>query len=218
MRSRSEEGSRNDVGPETIARILGKEGASSPGMFSPTDLPHKIMDELFLRVLDDTDNAAAVLQYRHLRFGRHRPPHFDDQMKFLLREAPSVVSPRNWVDARETISTEAERSCWARVTASLRAGENSELRKGPCGAFCSRTSRTATEIVDSSGRREVGGGGKKLQLCRLAVDNDSQFLRTRAERLQMRCRVPSFGDHSRITRTFTRFPGTFNPWKSPFRR
>src|SRR4029077_10048779 len=75
---------------ETIAES-SMEKTALPAMFQPNGPAYKIMDELFLRVLDDTDNAAA--KYFNIPPSAPADParHLDDQMKFLLREAPSVA-------------------------------------------------------------------------------------------------------------------------------
>ncbi len=147
------------------------EKTALPAMFQPNGPAYKIMDELFLRVLDDTDNAAA----KYFNIATSAPSdaarHFDDQMKFLLREAPSVAV-KKWVVLRQY--QPKLKKLFAEMTASLAPAELQKMRERASGIllqgqpglprnrqalrtarvagwqFCARAARSAT---NSPGKR-----------------------------------------------------------------
>ncbi len=134
---------------ETIAGS-SMEKTALPEMFQPNGPAYKIMDELFLRVLDDTDNAAAKYFNIATSASADTARHFDDQMKFLLREAPSVAVKR-WVVLRQY--QPKLKKLLAEMTASLPPAELQKMRKG-LTAFCSKDNPDCPEIFKLFGRPE----------------------------------------------------------------
>jgi hypothetical protein len=120
-----------------------QEKAALPVMFQPSGPAYKLIDELFLRVLDDTDNAAAKYFNIAVTASGDASHHMDDQMKFLLREAPSVAV-KKWFVLRQY--QPKLKKLLAEMAASLPPAELQKMRKG-LGAFCSKDNPDCPEIV-----------------------------------------------------------------------
>jgi hypothetical protein len=134
---------------DTIAGS-SQEKAALPAMFRPNGPAYKFMDELFLRVLDDTENAAAKY-FNIAAYASGDASHYtDDQIKFLLRESPAVAVKR-WMVLRQYQAK--LKKLLAEMTASLPPAELQKMRKG-LAAFCSKDNPDCPEIVKLFGRPE----------------------------------------------------------------
>jgi hypothetical protein len=123
---------------------------SGAGLFLPEGPAYKLIDELFLLVLDDRESAAAkyfnIAAYASADGARH----MDDQIKILLREAPSVVV-KKWVILRQY--QPKLKKLLAEMTASLPKAELQKMRQG-LGAFCSKDNPDCPEISKLFGKPE----------------------------------------------------------------
>ena len=117
-------------------------------LFQPGGPAYKLIDELFLLVLDDRESAAA----KYFNFAANAPVegsrHVDDQIKMLLRESPSVVV-KKWVVLRQY--QPKLKKVLADMTASLPKAELQKMRQG-LNAFCSKDNPDCPEIVKLFGR------------------------------------------------------------------
>jgi hypothetical protein len=130
--------------------VGGNLQAGSAPIFLPDGPAYKLIDELFLLVLDDKDTAAGkYLALASLASG-NAARHVDEQLKLLLRESPSVVVKR-WMVFRQY--QPKLRKVLADMTASLTAAEMQKMRKG-LGAFCSKENPDCPEIIRLFGKLE----------------------------------------------------------------
>lgn len=130
--------------------IAGGPQDGSASIFLPNGPAYKLVDELFLLVLDDKETAAAkYLGVATLATG-DAARHVDEQLKLLLRESPSVVVKR-WMVFRQY--QPKLKKLWADMTASMPAAEMQKTRKG-LGAFCSKDNPDCPEIVRLFGKLE----------------------------------------------------------------
>jgi hypothetical protein len=130
--------------------IAGGPQDGSISMFLPQGPAYKLVDELFLLVLDDKDNAALKYMGIATPATGDAGRHVDEQLKLLLRESPSVVVKR-WVVFRQ-YQTKLKKVL-AEMTAELPAPEMQKMRKG-FGAFCSKDNPDCPEIVRLLGKLE----------------------------------------------------------------
>jgi hypothetical protein len=117
-------------------------------LFQPGGPAYKLIDELFLLVLDDRESAAA----KYFNIAENAPVegsrHVNDQIKMLLRESPSVVV-KKWVVLRQY--QPKLKKVLADMTASLPKAELQKMRQG-LNAFCSKDNPDCPEIVKLFGR------------------------------------------------------------------
>jgi hypothetical protein len=140
-------------GAETIwdlAEIAGPAGAQSASIFLPRGPAYKLLDELFLLVLDDRDTAAAKYFNIAAFATGEGARHIDEQMKLLLREAPAVVV-KKWMVLRQY--QPRLKKLLADMSASLPPAEMQKMRKG-LAAFCSNDNPDCPEIVKLFGKAE----------------------------------------------------------------
>jgi len=110
----------------------------------------RLVDELFLLVLDDRESAAAkyfnIAAYATGEGARHT----EGQIKLLLRESPAVVV-KKWMVLRQY--QPMLKRLMAEMSASLPAAEMQKMRKG-LAAFCSKDNPDCPEIFKVFGRAE----------------------------------------------------------------
>ena len=105
---------------------------------------YKLIDELFLLVLDDRENAAG----RYLNIASMAVDeggrHVDDQIRILMQEAPAVVV-KNWPVLRQY------QPKFKQVLSGMPPAELLKLRKG-IAAFCPKDNLDCPEIQKVFGR------------------------------------------------------------------
>jgi hypothetical protein len=128
----------------------GLDAGRYPAMFQPDGPGYKILDELFVLVLDDQDTAAA--KYSHIAGSASGTAgkHVDAQFKILVREAPAVVV-KQWASLRQHQAR--MKKVLAELATELPAGDLKKLRKGISG-FCTPDNLDCPEIVKLFGRAE----------------------------------------------------------------
>lgn len=133
-----------------IDAIAGGRREDAASIFLPGGPAYKLIDELFLLVLDDQETAAAkYMSFAALASG-DASRHMDEQMKMLLRESPAVIVKR-WMVFRQY--QPKLKKLLAEMSASLPQVEMQRLRKG-LGAFCSRDNPDCPEIARLFGKPE----------------------------------------------------------------
>jgi hypothetical protein len=130
--------------------IAGGPQDGSAGFFLPNGPAYKLVDELFLLVLDDKETAAAKYMGIAALATGEAQQHVDEQMKLLLRESPAVVVKR-WVVFRQYQAK--LKKVTADLTATLPAAEMQKVRKN-IGAFCSKDNLDCPEIGRLLGKLE----------------------------------------------------------------
>jgi len=130
--------------------IAGGPQDGSTSIFLPRGPAYKLVDELFLLVLDDKDTAALKYMGIATAATGEAGQHVDEQLKLLLRESPAVVVKR-WVVFRQYQSK--LKKLLADMTAEMPATEMQKMRKG-LGAFCSKDNPDCPEIVRLLGKLE----------------------------------------------------------------
>jgi hypothetical protein len=119
-------------------------------IFLPNGPAYKLVDELFLLVLDDKETAAAkYLNVAALATG-DAERHIDEQIKLLMRESPAVIVKR-WMLFRQ-YQPKLKRVL-ADMMANLSAAEVQKMRKG-FGAFCTKDNPDCPEIARLVGKFE----------------------------------------------------------------
>jgi hypothetical protein len=134
---------------EAIAEA-GAKRDRAPAIFLPKGPAYKIVDELFVLVLDDRDTAAA--KYFHIAGAASGSGarYADSQIKILLREAPAVVV-KQWEFLRQY--QPKVKKLLAELAAELPAAEMKKLRQGIAG-FCTKDNLDCPEILKVFGRPE----------------------------------------------------------------
>ena len=119
-----------------------------PSLFLPDGPAYKLVDELFVLVLDDKDTAAA--KYFHIVGSATGPAarHMDAQIKILLRESPAVVV-KQWAVLRQHQAK--LKKLLSELASELPAAEMKKLRQGIVG-FCSKDNLDCPEILKTFGR------------------------------------------------------------------
>jgi hypothetical protein len=130
--------------------IGGGPQDGSTGFFLPGGPAYKLLDELFLLVLDDKETAAAKYMGIATLAPGEAQQHVDEQLKLLLRESPAVVVKR-WVIFRQYQAK--LKKVVADLTANLPAAEMQRVRKN-IGAFCSKDNQDCPEIGRLLGKLE----------------------------------------------------------------
>jgi hypothetical protein len=130
----------------------GKRGAEMVWDLAEISGPSatKLIDELFLLVLDDRETAAAKYFNLAASATGAGAPHVDEQVKLLLRESPAVVVKR-WMVLRQY--QPMLKKLIADMSASLPPAEMQRLRKG-LAVFCAKDNPDCPEIVKVFGRLE----------------------------------------------------------------
>jgi hypothetical protein len=130
---------------------VGSPGAArdqQPAIFQPDGPAYKIVDELFVLVLDDRDTAAT--KYFHIVSAAMGAgaTHVDGQIKILLREAPAVVV-KQWVVLRQ--HQPRLKKLLSELSAELGPADMKTLRQGIAN-FCSTDNLDCPEILKTFGR------------------------------------------------------------------
>ena len=128
----------------------GPDEPRVPALFLPGGPAYKLVDELFVLVLDDKENAAA--KYFNLWPGASDAGtrHMDEQVKLLVRESPALVVKQWGVlwhyqpKLRNLASNMAE---------ALSRPELQSMRQG-LAAFCAKDNPDCPEIQKIFGRPE----------------------------------------------------------------
>jgi hypothetical protein len=115
-----------------------------PAIFQPDGPAYKMVDELFVLVLDDRDTAAT--KYFHIVSAATGADasHVDGQIKILLREAPAVVV-KQWAVLRQ------HQPRLKKLLSELGPAEMKTLRHGIAN-FCSVDNLDCPEIFKTFGR------------------------------------------------------------------
>jgi hypothetical protein len=132
---------------QTIA-VSSSPGNRYPALFSPDGPAYKIVDELFVLVLDDMETAAA--KYFHIAGSAVGPDgrHVEAQIKILLRESPAVVV-KHWEVLRQ--HQPMLKKLLSQLSAELPGAEMTKLRQGIAG-FCAPDNLDCPEILKVFGR------------------------------------------------------------------
>lgn len=122
---------------------VGPKMVPAAAMFLPNGPAFKLIDELFLLVLDGREAAAA--KYFNLWVYSSGPgsQHMDEQIKILLRESPSVVVKR-WAVLRQ--HQPRLKKLLSEMSATLPDAELRKMRRGMAG-FCSKDNLDCPEIL-----------------------------------------------------------------------
>ena len=133
-----------------LAEIAGSPQEKPATLFLPSGPAYKLIDELFLLVLDDRETAAAKYFNIAADAAGDGARHMDDQMKVLLRESPALVVKR-WMILRQY--QPKLKKLLGEMSASLPPAEILKMRKG-LAAFCSKDNPDCPEIIKLFGRSE----------------------------------------------------------------
>jgi hypothetical protein len=127
----------------------GHQEEAAP-IFLPNGPAYKLVDELFLLVLDDKETAAAKYLGVAVLATGDAGRHIDEQIKLLIRESPAVMVKR-WVVFRQY--QPKLKKVLADMATGLPAADMQKVRKG-FGAFCSKDNPDCPEIVRLFGKPE----------------------------------------------------------------
>jgi hypothetical protein len=132
---------------ETIAGA-GQEHVRTPAVFLPNGPAYKLIDELFLLVLDGKETAAAKYFNISALAADAGARHMDEQIKILMRESPSVVV-KEWAVLRQY--QPKLKKLLSEMTASLPRAELLKMRQDLAG-FCTKDNLDCPEILKVFGR------------------------------------------------------------------
>jgi hypothetical protein len=135
-----------------LGQIAGSDEVKSvtPSVFLPEGPVYKLIDELFLLVLDDRESAAAKYFNIAGSASGDGARHMDEQMKLLLRESPNVVV-RRWPVLRQY--QPKLKKLLNEMSASLPPADMQKMRLG-LASFCSKDNPDCPEITKLFGRLE----------------------------------------------------------------
>ena len=132
---------------DTIA-ATAPDKTPAPAIFLPKGPAYKLLDELFLLVLDGKAGAAGKYLAIAAAASGDAVRHTDDQFKVLLREAPAVVV-QEWPLLRQY--QPRLKKLMAELGSSLTAAEMQQMRRG-LAAFCTKDNLDCPEILKVLGR------------------------------------------------------------------
>lgn len=128
---------------ETIAA----SGQKTPApIFLPKGPAYKIIDELFVLVLDDKDGAVSKYFNIAASASDAGARHIDDQIKVFLMESPAVVV-KEWAVVRQSLPR------IKKLLAGMPPADIRKLRQGIAG-FCAKDNLDCPEILKTFGRPE----------------------------------------------------------------
>jgi hypothetical protein len=134
-----------------LEEIMGPpEKAPVVSIFQPEGPVTRLIDELFLLVLDEKDSATARYLNIWATATGADAKHMDDQMKLLVRESPGVVI-KEWPTVRQY--QPAIKKLVAEMAATLPKAEMNRIRQ-QATAFCSKDNLDCPEILKLFGRPE----------------------------------------------------------------
>ena len=119
-----------------------------PPIFQPDGPAYKIVDELFVLVLDDRDTTATKYFHAVSAATGAGATHVDGQIRILLREAPAVVV-KQWAVLRQ--HQPRLKKLLTELTTEMAPPEMKTLRQGIAN-FCSRDNLDCPEIFKTFGR------------------------------------------------------------------
>jgi hypothetical protein len=122
--------------------------APPPSIFLPEGPAYRLIDELFLLVLDGRDNAAAKYFAIAANASEEGASHTDTQIQLLLREAPAVVV-KEWPVLRQYQPT--LKKLVTEMSNTLTRAEMLQMRQGVMG-FCSKDNLDCPEIMRLMGK------------------------------------------------------------------
>jgi len=127
-----------------LEEIVGAPKAGQMGaIFQPGGPTIKLIDELFLLVLDDKESAAARYFNISATATGADAKHMDEQIKVLLTESPAVVV-KEWPTLRQYQPT--LKRLLAELAASLPKPEMSKIRR-QAATFCAKDNLDCPEIM-----------------------------------------------------------------------
>jgi hypothetical protein len=132
---------------EAIANTLPGEAQTAP-IFQPNGPAFRLIDELFVLVLDDKETAAAKYFNIVAYASDTGAKHMDEQIKVLLRESPAIVV-KQWAVLRQYQPT--LKKILADMVASLPPEEIRKMRQGVARA-CPNDNLDCPEIMKLFGR------------------------------------------------------------------
>jgi len=121
-----------------------------PSIFLPEGPAYRLIDELFLLVLDSRDNAAAKYFAIAANASEQGASHTDPQIQLLLRETPSVVV-KEWPVLRQY--QPMLKKLVTEMSNTLSRAEMLQMRQGVM-SFCSKDNLDCPEIMRLMGRAE----------------------------------------------------------------
>jgi hypothetical protein len=132
---------------EAITNALPGERRTAP-IFLPRGPAYRLIDELFLLVMDGKETAAAKYFNIAAYASDAGAKHTDEQIKVLLRESPAVVV-KEWAVLRQY--QPKLKKLLAEMVASRPREEILKMRQGVAG-FCSKDNLDCLEILKLFGR------------------------------------------------------------------
>ena len=123
--------------------VAATKAARRGATFEPEGLAIKLIDELFLLLLDDKELAAAKYFSIASTATGAGAKHMDGQIKVLLAESPAVVV-NEWPTLRQYLPT--IKRLLAEMAASLPNAEMLKIRK-QAGGFCPKNNLDCPEIT-----------------------------------------------------------------------
>lgn len=132
---------------ETVAG-LGQAKSGTASLFPPKGPAYKLIEELFVLVLDGKETAAAKYFTIWASASEDGERYMDEQIKMLLREAPAVVV-KEWETLRQ--HQPKLRKLVSDMAAGLPPAELLKMRQGLVG-FCAKDNRDCPEILKVFGR------------------------------------------------------------------
>jgi hypothetical protein len=130
---------------EAIAELGQKNPAA---IFFPKGPAYKLIDELFVLVLDDKETAASKYFNLAASASEAGARHMDNQIKVLFLESPAVVV-KQWATVRQSLPR--VKKLLAELTASLPPRDLRKMRQGIAG-FCAKDNLDCPEILKTFGR------------------------------------------------------------------
>jgi hypothetical protein len=132
---------------EAIGNVMPGEARPAP-IFSPNGPAFRLIDELFLLVLDDKETAAAKYFNIVAYASDTGAKHMDEQIKVLLQESPAVVV-KQWEVLRQY--QPRLKKLLADMVASLPPEEIRKIRQGVTRG-CAKDNLDCPEILKLFGR------------------------------------------------------------------
>jgi hypothetical protein len=124
--------------------------APLPSIFLPEGPAYRLIDELFLLVLDGRDNATAKYFAIAANASEQGASHTDTQIQLLLREAPTAVV-KEWPVLRQY--QPMLKKLVTEMSNTLSPAEMLHMRQGVM-SFCSKDNLDCPEIMRLIGRAE----------------------------------------------------------------
>ena len=123
-------------------------GDPPPSIFLPNGPAYRLIDELFLLVLDGRDNATAKYFAIAANASEVGASHTDSQIQLLLREAPAVVV-KEWPVLRQY--QPRLKKLVTEMSNTLSRAEMLQMRQGVM-SFCPKDNLDCPEIMKLMGR------------------------------------------------------------------